>query len=60
MDVKLGNNLKALIGVGAFVIGGLLARESAIEGIELLEEKVNDRIKKKQQTDEVTPAETAE
>lgn len=29
------------IGIGAFIIGGLLTRQSAIEGIELLDEKMN-------------------
>lgn len=38
--------LISVIGVGAFVIGGLLARESAIEGIDLLEDKI-DKIKNK-------------
>lgn len=33
------------IGIGAFVIGGLMAREKAIEGVELAEKKFNDRLK---------------
>lgn len=28
------------IGIGAFIIGGLMARQSAIEGLELVDEKV--------------------
>jgi hypothetical protein len=35
-----------VIGLGAFIIGGLLTRESAIEGIELLEDRI-DKIKNK-------------
>lgn len=35
--------LTGIVGVGAFIIGGLLARQSAIEGIELLDEKIQSR-----------------
>ena len=30
------------IGIGAFIIGGLMARESALEGLELVDKKVED------------------
>lgn len=39
--------LTAIVGAGAFIIGGLLARQSAIEGIELLDETVQKRVKKR-------------
>lgn len=32
--------LTGIVGLGAFVIGGLLARQSAIEGMELLDETI--------------------
>jgi hypothetical protein len=38
--------ITGIIGVGAFVIGGLLARQTAIEGIELLDETVKNRFHK--------------
>lgn len=33
--------ITGIIGVGAFVIGGLLARQSAMEGMELFDEKMH-------------------
>lgn len=38
--------LTTVIGIGAFIIGGLLAQQSALEGIELLEDKVKDKLDK--------------
>lgn len=39
----LANNkfIAGAIGIGAFIIGGLMARQSAIEGLELFDEKVD-------------------
>jgi len=39
-------SLTTIIGIGAFIIGGLLAQQSAVEGIELLDEKIKDKLKK--------------
>lgn len=53
--------LKTAIGLGTFVIAGLMAREASLEGIELLEDKVNNqidkRLKKRQPTPPPPPAE---
>jgi hypothetical protein len=43
-----------IVGIGAFIVGGLLARESAIEGIELVDDKV--RKLKNKTPDELPPA----
>jgi hypothetical protein len=50
---------KAAVGLGTFVIAGLMAREASREGLELFEDKVNDQIdrKIKKQTPPPTPAE---
>lgn len=39
--------LKAVVGIGTFVIAGLMAREASREGLELFEDKVNDQIDRK-------------
>lgn len=39
-------SLTTIIGIGAFIIGGLLAQQSAVEGIELLDEKIKDKLNK--------------
>lgn len=52
--------LKTVVGLGTFVIAGLMAREASREGIELFEDKVNGQIDKrlnKQATAEPEPAE---
>ena len=48
------------VGFGTFIIGGLLAKQGAEEGLEILEDKVNDRIKKIQNRKHPTPPELAE
>lgn len=51
--------LKSVIGIGTFVIAGLMAREASREGIELFEDKVNGQIDKrlnKQTTPQPPPA----
>ena len=40
MDAK--KTLIAVIGFGAFIVGGLMSRQTAIEGIELLEDKMQN------------------
>lgn len=40
----ISDTAKAIIGIGTFVIAGLMAREGALEGIDLAEEKANDFI----------------
>lgn len=39
----LANNrlIVGVIGVGAFIIGGLMSRQTAIEGLELVDEKID-------------------
>lgn len=57
---SISPTLKAVVGIGTFVIAGLMAREASREGIELFEEKVNGQIDKrlnKQATPPPTPAE---
>lgn len=47
---------KTVIGIGTFVIAGLMAREASIEGIELFENKVNDRVDKIKNKQSPVPA----
>jgi hypothetical protein len=56
---SIPNAVKAAIGLGTFVIAGLLARESALEGLDMFETKVNDRIEKNQRKLEETSQEEA-
>lgn len=42
--VHISDTAKAIIGIGTFIIAGLMAREGALEGIELVEDKTNDAI----------------
>jgi prefoldin subunit 5 len=44
--IHISDTAKAIIGVGTFIIAGLMAREGALEGVELFEEKTNDMIDK--------------
>lgn len=42
----ISDTAKAVIGFGTFIIAGLMAREAALEGVELFEEKTNDTVDK--------------
>ena len=42
----ISDTAKAIIGIGTFVIAGLMAREGALEGVELFEDKTNGMIDK--------------
>ena len=52
--------LKTVIGLGTFVIAGLMAREASREGIELFEDKVNGQIDKRLNKQQTPPADSAE
>lgn len=54
----LANNkfLVGVIGAGAFIIGGLMSRQTAIEGLELVDEKID---KFKHRNDPPSPADIA-
>jgi hypothetical protein len=52
--------LKTVIGLGTFVIAGLMAREASREGIELFEDKVNGQIDKRLTKQQTPPADSAE
>lgn len=52
--------LKTVVGLGTFVIAGLMAREASREGIELFEEKVNGQIDKRLNKQATTPPPPAE
>lgn len=52
--------LKTVIGLGTFVIAGLMAREAAHEGLELFEDKVNGQIDKRINKQETAPPTSAE
>lgn len=52
--------LKTVVGVGTFVIAGLMAREASREGIELFEDKVNGQIDKRLNKQAATPPTTEE
>lgn len=57
---SISPTVKTIVGVGTFVIAGLMAREASREGIELFEDKVNGQIDKrlnKQATPQPAPAE---
>lgn len=50
MDAK--KVVAQLIGLGAFIIVGLQAREKAIEGVDLVEEKVNKFLKRDEEPED--------
>lgn len=52
--------LKSVIGIGTFVIAGLMAREASREGIELFEDKVNGQIDKRLNKQTTPPPTEAE
>lgn len=51
----VAETIKLLVGLGTFVIAGLMAREAAHEGVDLFEDKTNSTIEKIKNRKKTTP-----